>query len=126
MRVRTGVFRIRSRSLRWHVPGGQALTGGALTLRPRIVCHRIRRASARECREPATKRGHLMHSQRFGASVPRRSIAPLAVLAGAATGLVALVTVIGAQEIDGVPRLKGGEWTRIANLKDSQGRFQSR
>lgn len=58
--------------------------------------------------------------------MPRRSIAPLAVLAGAATGLVALVTVIGAQEIDGVPRLKGGEWTRIANLKDNQGRFQSR
>jgi hypothetical protein len=40
--------------------------------------------------------------------------------------LFGLATSPSAQEISLYPRIKGGEWVRVANLKDGQGRFQAR
>ncbi len=34
--------------------------------------------------------------------------------------------ILSAQDVSQYPRIKGGEWTRAANLKDGEGRFQAR
>jgi hypothetical protein len=41
-------------------------------------------------------------------------------------GLLAWSAPVDAQDVGQYPRLKGGEWTRAANLKDAEGRFQAR
>ncbi|MBI2469499.1 MAG: hypothetical protein HYV62_17025, partial [Candidatus Rokubacteria bacterium] len=43
------------------------------------------------------------------------------------TLMVGVLTALAwANDVSMYPVLRGGEWTRVANLKDSQGRFQAR
>lgn len=55
-----------------------------------------------------------------------RSLAwPIAILTWGLS-LLTLTTSPSAQETSLYPRIKGGDWVRVANLKDGQGRFQAR
>lgn len=63
------------------------------------------------------------HARRWSVRGPWRDIG---VILAVVAGLLAWPGAPVAQDVGQYPRLKGGEWTRVANLKDGQGRFQAR
>lgn len=67
-----------------------------------------------------------MHALRRVFLTPRALRAGIAVVAAAFLTLSALTSSLLAQEIAGVPTVRGGTWTRIPNLRDSAGRYQPR